>query len=570
MSKCITYTYIIILILIKCVYSADKQHTSVDTEDEDNNFDTVVRELESLVTEDDKTAGDTVISDNLMQHGLGHIISQPIYVPEQPDQPTQPTPTQPEQLPPEQPHAYEPGYYTEPYQQYQPPPAQPDYEEVSAGYDPFHYPTAPEKSPQEDKQPIHYHGPTQPIPQPRQPQQPHQPQKIYQPPYQPPYQYYQAYIPTQPIPSQPPYQPGYPIPYQPIQPPPGQFRPQPQPRPQIRQPISIHPQQPKPPYQPTRPIGIPTPKPTQPSYPPKQSIPEGVYKIPVQLGPSGLPKPTHLGTSIQDYQSRPLIKTGPDLLGPRPGLPKSHPQSKDGLLGPAPGPLRYPSDIMAQKREIETPLNETSELAEIINRCKKIKFMKKNEEGNLVELDTKDYMISFINENITRYKFNVEVAGIKYDGEMVYQHNPMHPYPNKITFNKKYIAFFVQLNRVFIMFKYKNGIWKIKLNKIPSTLRLYRTVEGNYVELNDNNYHVDLCMAGFIKFIFKNGIKCTKIMVKNQVVWEQRDNDELCPLEVCISKTMRFYVYFERYVMVFDRVSGIYTHVDLKPRIPLR
>nr|ADD12146.1 SVSP2 [Theileria annulata] len=79
MNKYVRYTYILlIIILIGSVKSSDKHPSRVSddsTDDsDDNNFDTVVRELESLI-EDHQAPGDTVVSDNLLQHGLGHITS---------------------------------------------------------------------------------------------------------------------------------------------------------------------------------------------------------------------------------------------------------------------------------------------------------------------------------------------------------------------------------------------------------------------------------------------------------------------------------------------------------------
>ncbi|XP_955542.1 Theileria-specific sub-telomeric protein, SVSP family [Theileria annulata] len=59
MNKCVTYTYIIILIIIADVYCSDKQPSresddSTDDSDDDINFDTIVKELETLVDEDDE------------------------------------------------------------------------------------------------------------------------------------------------------------------------------------------------------------------------------------------------------------------------------------------------------------------------------------------------------------------------------------------------------------------------------------------------------------------------------------------------------------------------------------
>ncbi|XP_955546.1 Theileria-specific sub-telomeric protein, SVSP family, putative [Theileria annulata] len=191
MNIYVIFIYTFIFVILKSSNCSDQYpgySTPDDTEDEDNNFDTVVRELESLVTEDDKTAGDTVVSDNLMQHGLGHIISQPYQPPEQPDQPTQP----------------EPVTYPGPDQTYQPPPAQPGY--------PIGYEQYPQPIP---------HGPGYTGYGPYQPGYQHQPQypgyDPYQQFYQPtPPQYYEPTYSQTPQQAKPPYQPTLPRPSLPL------------------------------------------------------------------------------------------------------------------------------------------------------------------------------------------------------------------------------------------------------------------------------------------------------------------------------------------------------------------
>ncbi|XP_952699.1 Theileria-specific sub-telomeric protein, SVSP family, putative [Theileria annulata] len=77
MIKYISYTYIIIIIIVKFVNCADQDvyqpSGGEDDDSDDDNYDLVVRELETLIEEDQKS-GDTVVSDNIMEHGLGHIV----------------------------------------------------------------------------------------------------------------------------------------------------------------------------------------------------------------------------------------------------------------------------------------------------------------------------------------------------------------------------------------------------------------------------------------------------------------------------------------------------------------
>ncbi|EAN33249.1 SVSP family protein [Theileria parva strain Muguga] len=73
MNKCIAYNCIFISIIIRYINCSDKDpdQTEVDSDEEDN-FDVIVSQIENLL--EDETAGDSVISDNIKQHGLGHIV----------------------------------------------------------------------------------------------------------------------------------------------------------------------------------------------------------------------------------------------------------------------------------------------------------------------------------------------------------------------------------------------------------------------------------------------------------------------------------------------------------------
>ncbi|EAN33238.1 SVSP family protein [Theileria parva strain Muguga] len=93
MDICVAYTYSIILILIGYAKCADKQDNLQPSatgdgydSDDDENFNVIVSGVESLLMEDEdsQTAGETVVSGIVMQHGLGPITDQAYGTPQQP------------------------------------------------------------------------------------------------------------------------------------------------------------------------------------------------------------------------------------------------------------------------------------------------------------------------------------------------------------------------------------------------------------------------------------------------------------------------------------------------------
>ncbi|EAN33250.1 SVSP family protein [Theileria parva strain Muguga] len=84
----------IIFIIIGYVHCADKPtnlpaggHGNEDDSDESENYNLIVKGIENILEDDDdKAAGETVVSDNLMKHGLGPLTNQG-YIPPFPYQP---------------------------------------------------------------------------------------------------------------------------------------------------------------------------------------------------------------------------------------------------------------------------------------------------------------------------------------------------------------------------------------------------------------------------------------------------------------------------------------------------
>eukprot|EP00375_Theileria_parva_P002839 XP_765520.1 hypothetical protein [Theileria parva strain Muguga] len=136
MNLCVCYTYVLIHIIIQYASCSDKPskiepNVTVDSDDsdEEENFQVIVRGIENILEEDgEKTAGQTVVSDNVMEHGLGPVTDQ-VYIP--------PTPHDPGlTYQPEYPTGYEEsGYDTGQYYQPEYPTGYQQDEYVETGYD---------------------------------------------------------------------------------------------------------------------------------------------------------------------------------------------------------------------------------------------------------------------------------------------------------------------------------------------------------------------------------------------------------------------------------------------------
>ncbi|EAN30729.1 SVSP family protein [Theileria parva strain Muguga] len=89
MNKYFKYTYVITFIIIGYVRCADKypdHPDDGDDSDEEDNFQVIVRGIENILEdedEDEKTAGESLVSDSIMKHGLGPLTDQGYIKPDQ-------------------------------------------------------------------------------------------------------------------------------------------------------------------------------------------------------------------------------------------------------------------------------------------------------------------------------------------------------------------------------------------------------------------------------------------------------------------------------------------------------
>ncbi|EAN32297.1 hypothetical protein TpMuguga_02g00011 [Theileria parva strain Muguga] len=205
--------------------------------------------------------------------------------------------------------------------------------------------------------------------------------------------------------------------------------------------------------------------------------------------------------------------------------------------------------------------------SEPVKKCKEITFMKMSNEGKLVEMVVeKDYRIAWVDHNINRFRFFLNVEVILCDGETIFKHKPGKKYPSALTYNKNNNNFVLSLDGVFILVKYDKGIWSSYGRKVPGNVKLYaQNYENEYVEITDDDYYVDLTANCSIKFSFKNGVNCSKIMNGDELIWENTQKHKF-PSTISVTKSTNYIIKFEKYIEVYGRRGGrvrlIYTRIN--------
>ncbi|XP_955547.1 Theileria-specific sub-telomeric protein, SVSP family, putative [Theileria annulata] len=339
----------------------------------------------------------------------------------------------------------------------------------------------------------------------------HQPQQFYQPPPQKP----PNYLPQQ----QPLYQPypGYQIPYLPYgpyQPQPSPIQPQPYPQPQ------------QPHYPPPHPIPViqyyPIPQPQQPYQPHYQPYQQGYQPYQPTQPPAQPQYYPHPG--YQPYQ--PYIPQPPQ---PVPGyyLPYQPYQPQPVLYPPQPQP------------------------PEIIMTTKTMKFMKMNEEGILVEMGPGDYYKSYENKYSMKFEFSSNLEQLLFDGEIIYNHKPENKYCTSLIYYKSKNVFIMTRDKGFLITKFYKGKWVSSTRRIPDYIEIHgKDSEDRDVLITDEQYRVSLSTSGYIKYIFNENVKCTKIIIHKKLSWKKESNEEY-PIGFSITSGRNLTVYFNDYLKVF-------------------
>uniref|UniRef100_A0A3B0NB62 Theileria-specific sub-telomeric protein, SVSP family, putative n=1 Tax=Theileria annulata TaxID=5874 RepID=A0A3B0NB62_THEAN len=456
----------------------------------------------------------------------------------------------------------EPEELTEEPQVHQPTQQPPVYYIVGQQPDPGYYPVYQppiQPTPYEQYQPSH--PGYQPIQGPQ-----------YYPGYQPVYSYYPEYQPT--------YYEHYPeIQYQEYQ---GyQFIPQPQPIPQ-QQPIYqphipiTQPYEPAYPVAPqliTRPIHIPRRKShrtkskdskqskkqtTQTTKEPTTKEPTHTPTTQEPQQPTTKDSTTEQTTKEQQTQSEPSKE--PTEEGTQPT--QTEPIHTTEELEPETIPVEIGSDEEGDgdegEPEEEKPPKEPGESTEIMKKCKTITFMKLNEEGKLVKMHLRDFVIKYINSSITRYRLKANLEQLLCDDIIIFEHKPENKYCTSITHYKSRDVFILISSDGYYLVENRKSCWKVKFENFAKCLSVYTIdSEGNEIKLTEEYYNAKISDRPSITVDFYKHTRCTKIMYKGKLVWEKTD-DEGYPLALSIRSNLSIQICFNGYRVRYIKRDGKY------------
>eukprot|EP00375_Theileria_parva_P001882 XP_764557.1 hypothetical protein [Theileria parva strain Muguga] len=344
---------------------------------------------------------------------------------------------------------------------------------------------------------------------PPQPPQPTQPLQQYQPPQPQPVavQFYPQVIPH-PQPTQQPYGPYQPQPqyypgYQ-------QYVPPPQP-PQYYGPQQYHPGIQYVPYQTFQ---IPQPQVGPPL--PYQPIP---YQLPPQPI-SYQPQPQHI-----PYQPQPQIVLAPPPQPMVQPMVQAHPITQPIPYQPS-QPIVQPQDVTSQG-PIQDQAQETTDKPEekgAVGETGKLSlvFLKKNNQGDLVEMTKEDYNEKSSGVNVDKYSFKANLEEMIYNGESIYKHKSEKHYNKSLTHNKKFNVFIFRFLNGFVCVENIKGTWVQTGRTVPTFIKFFsRDKNGKDFLLNEGHYDLSLTCSKSFRYRFLSDVTCTKIIVKDLIAWEQ-------------------------------------------------
>ncbi|XP_955549.1 Theileria-specific sub-telomeric protein, SVSP family, putative [Theileria annulata] len=351
----------------------------------------------------------------------------------------------------------------------------------------------------------------------------------YYPPHQPVYLPLQPQYPVpQPIPQVEPthYYPGYEYP---------EYEPQPTP---------IQPPQPQPqPAQPLQPYQSP-----QLHYEPYQQYYPGYPPVPYP------PYQPHPG-----YQPQPTPQYGP--YGPyQPYYPEPH--QPYGPYQPQPVPI----DEGIQESIDEPQYVEKQRKKPKKKKYKSIIFMKKDQDGKLVEMDGEDYKMAFSDSFKSKFIIKGKLEEIFFEGETVWKHMDGNDYPSFVAYNKIIKKFLIFVGQRFFLSRKVNGTWKISSRKVPKYLRMFtKDDEGNDVKITDNQYDFEVTQRGEVIYKIVPGVKCNKIMINEKSIYINRFNKGF-PLSVYLNLEGELIVEFKNCTILFKIIDGDYRPLITKRR----
>ncbi|XP_954715.1 uncharacterized protein TA17346, partial [Theileria annulata] len=204
---------------------------------------------------------------------------------------------------------------------------------------------------------------------------------------------------------------------------------------------------------------------------------------------------------------------------------------------------------------------EDEEPPKDVKRCNIITLMKMNEEGDLVPMTEGDYEIVRDNEDAVKYTFTSTLEELHCDGEIVYKHISRNRRTSSLIYNRVRHHFLLKNDLGMYVCNYRKGVWSVFNHKFLNTIYIFtKDSEGNDMFLNSEHYTNDIGDKGSFKYIFKDGVKCTKIMYRNQLVWEKTDYTDNYPIYFYINLKYHFYILFSDHIYKYSKRGTEYHH----------
>ncbi|EAN30737.1 SVSP family protein [Theileria parva strain Muguga] len=407
-------------------------------------------------------------------------------------------------------------------------------------------------------QPVH--------PQPRLPIQPIQyPLPIHPQASQPGFPVQPGY-PVRPIPRYPPgyqpypgyYYPGYP-PYPPYPYPP--YPPYPYP------PYSPYPYPPYSPYvPPTQPI---PPRPTHYVPPPQQPIEQPIEETQPIDQPIEETQPIDQPAEETEPIEQPAEEPEPieqPIEEPEPiEQPIEEPEPiEQPIEQPEPIDQPMPVDIIEPSETQENVIEKKTRV-----KCKIIKLMKRNERGKLIPMTKKDF--KKVSYHITKVKFELfaNLEQLICDGELAYEHTPGKPYASSLIQNRQFKEFFIRIKDILTIVRHINNKWKISDHKIPFCFELFtKDSEGKEVLITEESIDVELSSFECFKYMFNTGVRCHKVVVKDKLVWEKKEDENEYPESMVVTKKGRVSLSFEEQIVIFIEKTDCFEKIETKHKRP--
>uniref|UniRef100_A0A3B0MEY0 Theileria-specific sub-telomeric protein, SVSP family, putative n=1 Tax=Theileria annulata TaxID=5874 RepID=A0A3B0MEY0_THEAN len=199
-------------------------------------------------------------------------------------------------------------------------------------------------------------------------------------------------------------------------------------------------------------------------------------------------------------------------------------------------------------------------------KYKSILFLKKDQDGKLVEMDSEDCKMAFSDSFKSKFIIKGKLEEIFFEGETVWKHMDGNDYPSFVAYNKIIKKFLIFVGQRFFLSRKVSDTWKISSRKVPKYLRMFtKDDEGNDVKITDNQYDFEVTQRGEVIYKIVPGVKCNKIMINEKSIYINRFNKGF-PLSVYLNLEGELIVEFKNCTILFKIIDGDYRPLITKRR----